>query len=149
MNTTIVLLVLAALLGLILSMGSTTFIHGRGYSYLSDDPKACVNCHIMQDQYDSWQRSSHREYTTCNSCHSPENLILKYLVKAENGLNHAYKFTTKTYNDPIKIREHNFNIAMTACLNCHGQIFEESWHREQITNNMNCTHCHKEVGHFH
>jgi hypothetical protein len=22
---------------------------------MSDDPKVCVNCHIMQPQYDSWQ----------------------------------------------------------------------------------------------
>lgn len=138
-----------ALAGSVIGLGGFTFIYGRGYSYLSDDPKACVNCHIMQDQYDSWQRSPHRQYTTCNSCHTPENIFLKYFVKAENGMNHAYKFTTGSFNDPIQIRPHNFNITMKACLNCHGQIFSDVGHQAQLSGDVSCVHCHKDVGHFH
>jgi nitrate/TMAO reductase-like tetraheme cytochrome c subunit len=40
-------------------------------SYLSDDPKTCVNCHVMAPFYDSWQHSSHAHVTTCNDCHVP------------------------------------------------------------------------------
>lgn len=38
-------------------------------SYLSDDPHACVNCHIMTPQYITWNQSSHREVAHCNECH--------------------------------------------------------------------------------
>ena len=31
-----------------------------GASYLTDDPAACANCHVMQEHFDAWPRSSHR-----------------------------------------------------------------------------------------
>ena len=46
--------VIAAGLGMLLGLGGFTFHYGEGLSYLSTDPAACVNCHIMQPQYESW-----------------------------------------------------------------------------------------------
>ena len=42
-----------------LGVSAYTFTYAEGFSYLSDDPKACINCHIMNDQYHSWSSSSH------------------------------------------------------------------------------------------
>ena len=42
-------------------------------SYMSDDPKTCINCHVMNTEYVSWTKSSHRENATCNDCHVPQN----------------------------------------------------------------------------
>ena len=53
----ITLLVIA--LGLGLGIGGYTFLYAKGLSYMSTDPEVCANCHIMQPQYDSWQKSSH------------------------------------------------------------------------------------------
>ena len=29
-------------------------------SYLSSDPKACINCHTMHSAYATWKKSSHK-----------------------------------------------------------------------------------------
>ncbi|SEJ47814.1 cytochrome c nitrite reductase, small subunit [Cyclobacterium xiamenense] len=55
-------------------------------SYLSDDPQACVNCHIMTPQYITWNHSSHREVAHCNDCHVPQdNIVNKFYFKAKDG----------------------------------------------------------------
>lgn len=143
------LVVLACLIGLVLGVGSYTFIYGKGYSYLSDDPKACVNCHIMRDQYESWSRSSHHNVATCNSCHTPENVYLKYFNKMENGFWHSLKFTTGDFKDPIRIRGHNFDISMNACFKCHSGLMNSTLHQEATDDGKSCVHCHKAVGHTH
>jgi cytochrome c nitrite reductase small subunit len=137
------------LVGLIIGMGSYTFIYGKGYSYISDNPKACLNCHIMQDQYNSWVSNPHGKATTCNSCHTPENFYMKYLVKAENGFNHAWKFTTGNFKEPIRIRQHNFNITMKSCFKCHAHLLDSTFHQEEIIKGRSCVQCHKNVGHTH
>src|SRR5262245_5833894 len=78
-------LVLAVLIGIFAGAGGFTFYTAKGYSYLSNDPRSCVNCHIMREQYDSWQKSSHHAFATCNDCHVPHDLIGKYTTKMENG----------------------------------------------------------------
>ncbi len=144
-----ILAILCSAFGLFIGLGSFTFIYGKGYSYLKDDPKACVNCHIMKDQYDSWSKSSHHAVATCNSCHTPENIYYKYFNKAENGFNHGWKFTTGKYKDPIRIRPHNFDIAVKSCLKCHGQLMNAGTHETQLLEGRSCVQCHRDVGHSH
>ncbi len=42
-------------------------------SYLSDDPRVCINCHIMTPQFSTWSHSAHRTITDCNACHVPHD----------------------------------------------------------------------------
>jgi len=49
------------LLGAILGLTLYALIESKAISYLSDDPKTCVNCHVMTPQYTTWLNSSHRE----------------------------------------------------------------------------------------
>jgi len=72
-------------LGAALGLGAYTFVYARGYSYFSNDPAACANCHVMRDYFDSWQRSSHHASAVCNDCHTPHPLVGKYLTKAETA----------------------------------------------------------------
>lgn len=59
----------------------------RFHTYLGDDPSACVNCHIMQPYYATWDHSSHSRNTTCNDCHVPhENMVRKYAFKGMDGI---------------------------------------------------------------
>ena len=44
--------------GILLGLISYSFYYAKRMSYFSSDPKACVNYHIMQPQYDSWQKGS-------------------------------------------------------------------------------------------
>ena len=63
-------LLLCALVGLALGSGGFAFYYGEGLSYMSSDPKTCVNCHIMRDQYDGWSKASHHAVAGCNDCHN-------------------------------------------------------------------------------
>src|SRR6516165_6995974 len=71
--------------------------YAEGFSYLSNDPKACVDCHIMREQYDGWQKASHHAVATCNDCHVPHETVPKYWVKAEDGFWHSKGFTHQDF----------------------------------------------------
>jgi cytochrome c nitrite reductase small subunit len=43
-------IVLAGLTGTLAGLGVYTFHYGEGLSYFSTDPRACKNCHVMNDQ---------------------------------------------------------------------------------------------------
>ncbi len=89
--------------GLIVGLGAYTVYMSRAHSYLSDDPKACINCHIMTPYYQTWNHSSHAQWSTCNDCHVPQdNVISKYAFKAKDGLYHAAVFTVR--KEPQAIR---------------------------------------------
>ena len=47
-------IVLAIALGMAIGVGAYTFVYARGYSYMTDNAEACVNCHVMQDQFSGW-----------------------------------------------------------------------------------------------
>ncbi|WP_282043628.1 cytochrome c nitrite reductase small subunit [Winogradskyella flava] len=123
-------------------------------SYLSDDPQACVNCHVMTSVYNSWMHSSHREWANCNDCHVPHNNVFnKYYFKAKDGLYHSYVFTTHTEPDVIHMKEASQEVVQNNCIRCHVQQVTEAkytgWledHNENRTGRQ-CWSCHKQVPH--
>src|ERR1041384_4310809 len=62
----------AALTGAFAASGAYTFVFANGIDYLSNDPAACANCHVMRAQLDGWSRSSHHAAAVCNDCHLPQ-----------------------------------------------------------------------------
>ena len=65
------LLAIVAVLGICTGFGTYTFTYAQGFSYFSNDPRACMNCHIMREQFDGWQKSPHHAVASCNDCHTP------------------------------------------------------------------------------
>jgi cytochrome c nitrite reductase small subunit len=122
MQRSTALIVVAILLGVVIGLGAYTFIYAKGYSYLTNDPAACANCHVMQAQYDAWQKSSHHSVATCNDCHTPRNLIGKHAVKANNGFWHSFYFTSGNYPDTIEITKFDHKVAENVCRRCHENI---------------------------
>jgi cytochrome c nitrite reductase small subunit len=61
--------ILGIAIGLAIGVGAYTFVYARGYSYMTDNAEACVNCHIMEEQFSGWVKSSHRAVAVCNDCH--------------------------------------------------------------------------------
>ena len=118
-------LALAIMTGVVLGVGLFTFDYGEGLSYFSTDPKACVNCHVMRDEYDAWQHSSHHAVAACVDCHLPHKFIPKYIAKAENGYWHSKGFTFMDFHDPIMIKPKNSKILQENCLRCHGDFVHE------------------------
>lgn len=137
----------AAAAGLVLGLGSYTFFHAQGYSYFRDDPAACINCHVMRDQYASWSHSSHRTWATCNDCHTPRPWLEHYLTKAINGYNHSVSFTTGDFREPIVIGERNRLIALRSCLACHAAMVSFMRIDLDRPDSLNCIACHGNVGH--
>ena len=142
-------IVLAALSGICFGLGAYTFRYAEGLSYFSTDPRACVNCHIMEPQYDSWQKASHHGVASCVDCHLPHDFIGKYIAKAENGYHHSKAFTLQNFHEPIRITPKNERILQANCLHCHEDLVHEmapGLHAND-PQAMNCTHCHQDVGH--
>ena len=112
--------------GLLAGLGTYTAYMSRTHSYLSDDPSACVNCHIMTPYYQSWNHSSHAQWTNCNDCHVPQNNVFsKYAFKAKDGLYHAAVFTVRGEPQTIRPREASNNVIMENCIRCHTQLNTE------------------------
>lgn len=143
------LLIAAAVfvVGSLIGVGLFTFVYARGISYLGNDPASCVNCHVMERQYDAWLAGSHTNVATCNDCHAPhDNLVNKYYVKADNGFWHGLKFTTGWYPENIEIRDSNRAVTNEACLYCHSE-FTSDMRMTAGSEQVNCTRCHVDVGH--
>lgn len=141
-------LVVAMVLGTFVGSAGFTFYYAEGASYLSNDPLACVNCHVMRDYYDSWQKSSHHAVATCNDCHIPHDFVGKWVTKAENGFWHSFYFTFQNFHEPIRIRPSNSAVLQQNCLDCHTEfvspIIEHQFHDYDP---RGCVRCHETVGH--
>lgn len=134
------------LVGIPMGIGLFTLHYSGATSYLSDDPAACANCHIMNSQYDSWQKASHHGVATCVDCHLPADFIGKYTAKALNGYHHSKAFTFQDFHEPIMITERNAEILQENCVRCHGDLFHTSTdaHGGEA---LRCVHCHRASGH--
>jgi cytochrome c nitrite reductase small subunit len=144
----IAFLVLAIAAGLLLGLGTFTFSYGEGLSYLSTDPTACTNCHIMQPYFDSWQKASHHTVAKCVDCHLPHSFVPKYIAKADNGFNHSWAFTFQDFHEPIQIKRRNLKIVQDNCLSCHGDMVHELVAGATTAGDaVSCIHCHSDVGH--
>jgi cytochrome c nitrite reductase small subunit len=117
-------IVAAVALGIAAGLGAFTFVYAKGASYLSSDAASCANCHIMEEHYAAWLKSSHRNVAKCADCHMPHDVIGKYSAKASNGFWHSLAFTTGRFPDPLQIKPHNRAITERACRDCHGAIVE-------------------------
>lgn len=138
----------AATAGILFGLGLFTFHYAKGTSYFSRDPKACVNCHIMREQYDSWQKASHHAVAACNDCHVPHAFIPKYVSKARNGYFHSRAFTLMDFHEPIQITKHNAMILQKNCIHCHeSTVSEIAGHGETQNESVFCVRCHGGVGH--
>src|SRR4029077_14787168 len=113
-------LLLAVLFGALLGIGSFTFDYAEGLSYFSTDPAACKNCHIMNDEYNSWTKGPHHGSATCVDCHLPHEFIAKYIAKADHGFRHSKGFTLQDFHEPIQIKPKDLVITQENCLRCHG-----------------------------
>lgn len=139
---------LACLIGVAAGVGGYTFSYARGLSYLSTDPAACVNCHIMQPQFDGWARASHHGVAVCVDCHLPDAFVEKYLVKAENGWRHGKLFTTQTFAEPIRVQEKGLAVLQGNCVRCHDALVHGlSPGVGPTQDGARCVHCHDDVGH--
>jgi cytochrome c nitrite reductase small subunit len=132
---------LIVLPGIVVGLSGYTFYYARGYSYLLDDPQACINCHVMRDNHIAWGVSSHRN-VTCNGCHVPHHPITQWYAKAESGIRHSYVFT---FDNPqvLRLSPSGERTVEANCIRCHASTLSAVFHREGVR----CFDCHRGVGH--
>ena len=137
-------ILVGVVIGIAVGIGAYTFAYAKGWSYLTDDPAACANCHVMREQFDGWLKSSHRAVAGCN-------FIGKYLTKASNGFWHSFFFTTGGYEDNIQIRPKSRVITEQACRTCHSEIVDaiEATHPASGGGQIACLQSHESVVHLH
>ncbi len=130
------------------------FYVSKAWSYLSDDPTTCINCHVMAPQFATWQHSAHRLTTTCNDCHVPQdNIFNTYFFKAKDGLRHATIFTMRGEPQVIFIKEDGIKVVQENCKRCHSQLNENvgtltvSLENSRHGAGKLCWECHREVPH--
>jgi cytochrome c nitrite reductase small subunit len=145
---------LGGLLGACVAAAGYTAHYARATSYLSDDPKACINCHVMNEQYDGWSRSSHHAVATCNDCHVPhDSIFAKYYVKAEHGYRHSKLFTLQSFHEPIRANRASHEVVIENCIRCHEAMTREirlaapSRGSHGISGGIDCIRCHAGVAH--
>jgi cytochrome c nitrite reductase small subunit len=148
------LLALAVALGVFAGVGMYTFGYAKGASYLSTDPKACVNCHIMQPQYDAWQKSSHHAVAVCVDCHLPQSFFAKWYTKSENGYRHGKLFTTQNFHEPIHVQAAGQAVLQENCVRCHGSMVADMLSAVRTGlegahggSEVRCVQCHASVAH--
>lgn len=144
---TVAIAALGLLIGAPLGVSTATFVFADGFSYLSGNPKACVNCHIMQENFDAWKNSSHHSIATCNDCHTSGSVVSKYGQKALNGFLHSWAFSTGLFEEPIRIKGFNRKIVLSNCVRCHDQLGESSRFGHSGFATRNCLDCHQNSGH--
>jgi cytochrome c nitrite reductase small subunit len=147
-KSTIAGIVLGGAAGLAAGLGGYTFLYAKGGSYLTNDPAACANCHVMREQFDGWLKSSHRAVAVCNDCHTPHALLPKYATKASNGYHHSHAFTTGEFHEPIQITARNLEITENACRHCHADLVLAIEGPHASARRMSCVRCHPSVGHM-
>lgn len=144
------------LLFITMVFGAYTAKLSKAHSYLSKDPKACINCHVMNTQYATWQHSSHKD-VGCIECHLPtDGFIDKYTAKAIDGWNHSVAFTLGTYDHAIKISEHGAKRVQKNCKSCHESLasnldknfdLNHNFSSKESASERKCWSCHKSVPH--
>ncbi len=144
----------AVLLGVFAGLGLFVLYISKAPSYLSDNPETCINCHVMNTQYNDWAHSSHRRVATCNDCHVPhDNVFHKYFFKAQDGLRHATIFTLRNEPQVILIREAGRKAVQSNCIRCHEHTVGSGYLGSVLPGYHNrlkdrrCGDCHRETPH--
>jgi cytochrome c nitrite reductase small subunit len=134
------------MLGLILGLFVLAVRVGNAVSYMTDEPEACINCHIMTPYYAGWSRSGHQTVATCNDCHVPhENPAKGYAFKAMDGSRHAAIFTLRLEPQVYELTDLAASVVQGNCIRCHEQqvqVLDMGSAPEK-----RCWECHRETPH--
>jgi cytochrome c nitrite reductase small subunit len=140
--------------GILCGLGLVILHTSNATSYLSDEPTACMNCHVMAPQYATWQRGSHGRVTVCNDCHVPHNNVFrKFAFKASDGLRHSFMFTFRLEPQVIHVKEAGITVLQENCIRCHanlinqGSLVEVTAERASHGAGKLCWDCHRETPH--
>lgn len=148
------LMTIVAFCCVITAVGMFAYVarQARVASYLSGDPKVCINCHTMNTHYATWQHSSHREFAACADCHLPVDPVNKWLAKARDGFNHSVAMTLGSYGNNLMITDNAASRIEANCVRCHSEMVSQLLANHALYpaspgNERFCWDCHRTVPH--
>ncbi len=145
------MLAAAVLVGVAGGLGGYTFVYAKGASYLTNDPAACANCHVMNEQYSGWLKSSHRAVAVCNDCHTPHGVrrqVLRPRRATASGTRSAFTTGDVPRADP-RSRPRNRAITEANCRRCHAPVVQAMGTPSHAGSDaISCIRCHGSVGHL-
>lgn len=149
--STIIIVVVFAV-GFIVGNGVYSLYNADALSYLSQDSSQCNNCHVMNEVYADYTKSSHKN-VGCADCHLPHSFARKWVAKAQTGLGHAYHFTFDKHLPPNFTANENARAwVQENCIRCHGDyvqnVIDPTINSKHSQEALDCTSCHKDVGHL-
>ncbi|MDR1702551.1 MAG: NapC/NirT family cytochrome c [Sporomusaceae bacterium] len=123
---------------------AAALLMGAGYAY-SDSPEFCgTMCHSMEDSYQSYRASTHKQFN-CTECHLPQgNVAAKMVAKGTTGMNDTYHEFFRTYPAVLKISASGKAIAQENCLRCHSSTVEKTF---MANGGDDCMQCHRGLVH--
>lgn len=141
--------IIVFLLGLIIGSAIYNLYNAKIFSYFSSDSSSCNNCHVMNEVFDDYSKSSHKAIT-CSDCHLPHSFVSKCIAKAQAGLGHAYHFTfDKNLPSNFSANDNTKKWVQNNCIRCHNDYAKNAINPTLDSNSeaLNCVSCHKNVGH--
>lgn len=137
-------LVVFAMAGVAFGLALLVAHISRAASYISDAPDACINCHIMNSAYATWQHGSHALTAQCVDCHLPhQNPVATLAFKARDGLRHSYVFTFRLEPQVLELSHGAVPVVQGNCLRCHSGRFDMV--RLAAVAERRCWDCHDGV----
>jgi cytochrome c nitrite reductase small subunit len=129
------------LTGVVVVLGGSGYTGYRVYDYTQNNPNFCVGCHLMQQAYQTWDKSEHKRIN-CHECHHLS-------VKELNGLLISFVFKRPT-SVPERHKEHVI-VSQKQCNQCHTEgnairINRSLFHAKHVyMEQIECTQCHGDV----
>lgn len=133
-------LIIAALL-LIIVIGGGTLAY-QIHDFTENDPTFCVSCHLMQQAYDTWEKSVHNT-VNCHDCH--------YATPREQ--NRMLIMTILQNPEAVEPRHGKIVVPWKMCFNCHWEreehfqtatnIAKSTMHAKHVfVEQIECSQCH-------
>ncbi len=108
----------------------------------SDQPSFCVQCHVMESEYEAWAHAGAHRRRTCVDCHLPNgNAGIHYVWKSIDGMKDALIFYSGTVPEKIHLTAHGQKVVQANCVRCHEQTVM------LIDHERACWECHRRIMH--
>lgn len=137
--------IIVALLAFVVVLGVGMYVTDFTV-YLGNDPAACNNCHVMDAAYEGWYHAPHSKWAACADCHTPHDLIPKYIVKTENGMRHVSAFVLNNIPNPIRMIPASKEVVQENCIRCHADTVDALADGQMDTGRY-CFDCHRDIAH--
>jgi cytochrome c nitrite reductase small subunit len=108
----------------------------------SDQPLFCVQCHVMESEYEAWAHAGAHRRKMCVDCHLPNgNAGVHYVWKSIDGMKDVVFFYAGAVPERIHLTAHGAKVLQENCIRCHEQTVA------LIDNQRHCWECHRRIMH--